>query len=380
MNERRRARELGITPGIHATGPHNAITDVAGVRVGHATVTRGEGKHVPGVGPVRTGVTAILPRSGNVFDEKVVGATFILNGAGEVSGLTQVVEWGLLETPIMLTNTLSVGEVSAAVVRYMVENYPGIGRDADVIIPVVGECDDSWLNDIVGHHVTAEHVFEAISDARGGPVVEGNVGGGTGMLCCGFKGGIGTSSRHLPEGEGGYTVGVLVMTNFGLMGDLRIDGVPVGRYLEPHFAHLETRTASYGSIIAVVATDAPLQTHQLTRLAKRAGLGIGRAGSYAAHTSGEIVVAFSTGNVVPRGDQDMVYRMDVLHDLRMDPLYQATVEATEEAILNALCMATDMRGLDDHFAPALPLDVISEILSRQRAATDAAAREVLARR
>lgn len=377
MSERRRARDLGITPGVYATGPHNGITDVAGVRVGHGTVIRGEGKHVPGIGPVRTGVTAILPRAGNVFDEKVVGGAFILNGAGEVSGLTQVVEWGLIETPIMLTNTLSMGEVSAAVVRYMVENYPTIGREADVIIPVVGECDDSWLNDIVGHHVTAEHVFEAIENAHGGPVVEGNVGGGTGMLCCGFKGGIGTSSRHLPEADGGYTIGVLVMTNFGLMGDLRIDGVPVGRYLEPHFAHMETRTSSYGSIIAVVATDAPLQTHQLTRLAKRSGLGIGRAGSYAAHTSGEIVVAFSTGNVVPRSDRQMVYRMDVLHDHSMDPLYQAAVEATEEAILNALCMATDLRGLDDHFAPALPLDEVKEILARQRAATDAAAREVL---
>src|SRR5512146_2190417 len=228
-----RARDLGIGLGRFKPGKGNALTDVAGVKVGHSTIVRGAaGPLKVGKGPVRTGVTAILPNPANVFQDRVVGGGFILNGAGEVSGMTQLLEWGLVETPIFLTNTLSVGAVSDAAVKYMVERYPGIGDEHDVIIPLVGECDDSWLNDIAGQHVRESHVFQAIQTASDGPVAEGNVGGGTGMICCDFKGGIGTASRKLPEAHGGYTIGVLVMSNFGNRHNLRVGGLPVGEMLE----------------------------------------------------------------------------------------------------------------------------------------------------
>jgi D-aminopeptidase len=363
-----RARELGISLGRFKPGRYNAITDVSGVLVGHSTIQRGAGPLKVGRGPVRTGVTAILPNKRNIFDERVVGGGFVLNGAGEVSGLTQVMEWGLIETPIFLTNTLSVGAVSDGAVKYMVERYPGIGDEHDVIIPLVGECDDSWLNDIAGRHVKESHVYEAIQTATDGPVAEGNVGGGTGMICCDFKGGIGTSSRRLPEAHGGYTIGVLVMSNFGKMHNLRVGGLPVGEMLEERYRHMRRRVTSYGSIIGVVATDAPLQTHQLNRLAKRAALGIGRVGSYAAHGSGEIVLAFSTANTIPRRTGKMVHRLKILLDQRMDPLYEAVMEATEEAILNALCMARDMEGANGNFCPALPIAEVKTWLERFRTA------------
>jgi D-aminopeptidase len=298
--------------------------------------------------------------------DRLAGGAFVLNGAGEVSGLTQVVEWGLLETPILLTNTMSVGAVSDAVARHMVEQYPGIGSEHDVIIPVVGECDDSYLNDIAGRHVTEAHVREAIANAKSGAVPEGSVGGGTGMITCDFKAGIGTSSRKLPQVLGGYTLGVLVMSNFGKMHNLRVAGLPVGEFLAEKFKNLPRRQFSYGSIIAVVATDAPLLPHQLTRLCKRVALGIGRVGSYAAHGSGEIVVGFSTGNVVPRRTRKMVYKMKLLLDQRLDPLYEAVMEATEEAILNSLCMATPMDGVDGHEVPALPLDEVRRFVDATR--------------
>jgi D-aminopeptidase len=362
-----RARELGLPLGRFKPGRHNAITDVEGVLVGHSTIVRGDpGPLKPGHGPVRTGVTAILPNESNIFMERLAGGAFVLNGAGEVSGLTQVVEWGLLETPILLTNTMSVGAVSDAVARVMVEQYPGIGSEHDVIIPVVGECDDSYLNDISGRHVTEAHVREALANAKAGPVAEGCVGGGTGMITCDFKAGIGTSSRKLPQVFGGYTLGVLVMSNFGKMHNLRVAGLPVGEFLAEKFRNLPRRQFSYGSIIAVVATDAPLLPHQLTRLCKRVGLGIGRVGSYAAHGSGEIVVGFSTANVVPRRTQKMVYKMKILLDQRLDPLYEAVMEATEEAILNALCMATPMAGVDGHEVPALPLDEVRRFIDVTR--------------
>jgi len=364
-----RARDLGIPLGRFKPGRWNAITDVAGVKVGHATVVRGPaGPLRVGKGPVRTGVTAVLPNEGQVFVERVVGGGFILNGAGEVSGLTQVLEWGLLETPIFLTNTLSVGAVSDAAVKWMVERHPGIGAQHDVIIPVVGECDDSWLNDIAGRHVREEHVYEALATASDGPVAEGNVGGGTGMITCDFKGGIGTASRKLPESMGGYTVGVLVMSNFGLRRQLRVGGLPVGEVLEARYRELPRRKQDYGSIIAVIATDAPLITHQLNRLAKRAALGIGRVGSTAAHGSGEIVLAFSTANKVPRESRKMVYRVKILLDQRLDPLYEAVIEATEEAILNALCMARDASGANGNVVPALPLDDVKELVGRWQSA------------
>ncbi len=360
-----RARDLGISLGRFRPGKWNAITDVAGVKVGHSTIIRGgAGPLRVGKGPVRTGVTAILPNPANVFEERVVGGGFILNGAGEVSGMTQLLEWGLIETPIFLTNTLSVGAVSDAAVKWMVERFPGIGGVHDVIIPLVGECDDSWLNDIAGRHVRDEHVYEALRTASDGPVPEGNVGGGTGMITCDFKAGIGTSSRKLPEALGGSTVGVLVMSNFGLMRQLRVGGLPVGEVLEERYRTLPRRQKSYGSIIAVIATDAPLATHQLNRLAKRAALGIGRVGSSAMHGSGEIVLAFSTANQVPRETRKMVYRMKILLDQRLDPLYEAVIEATEEAILNALCMARDMDGANGNVCRALPLEDVRELVAR----------------
>src|SRR5215208_6034591 len=359
-----RARDLGIRLGRYKPGRWNAITDVAGVKVGHSTIIRGAaGPLVPGHGPIRTGVTAILPNPANVFEERVVGGGFILNGAGEVSGMTQLMEWGLIETPIFLTNTLSVGAVSDAAVKWMVERFPGIGGEHDVIIPLVGDCDDSWLNDIAGRHVKEEHVAEALRTASDGPVPEGSVGGGTGMITCDFKAGIGTSSRKLPEPLGGYTVGVLVMSNFGVMRQLRIGGLPVGEVLDARYRQVQRRTRNYGSIIAVIATDAPLATHQLIRVAKRAALGIGRVGSSAMHGAGEIILAFSTANQVPRETRKMVYRMKILLDQRLDPLYEATIEATEEAILNALCMARDMDGAHGNVSKALPLEDVKELVT-----------------
>lgn len=361
-----RARELGLPLGRYRPGRFNAITDVEGVLVGHSTIIRGNGPLKVGEGPVRTGVTAILPNQGNIFMDRLAGGGFVLNGAGEVSGLTQVMEWGLIETPILLTNTMAVGAVADGVARYMVDRYPGIGDEHDVIIPVVGECDDSWLNDISGRHVKHEHVLEAIRTASGGPVPEGGVGGGTGMVTCDFKGGIGTSSRKLPEVQGGYTLGVLVMSNFGKMHNLRVGGLPVGEVLAEKFKGSPRRQMTYGSIISVVATDAPLLPHQLNRLCKRVALGIGRVGSYAAHGSGEIVVAFSTANVIPRRTRKMVYKMKILLDQRLDPLYEAVMEATEEAILNAMCMASPMRGINDNFCPALPLGDVRRFIDATR--------------
>ncbi len=361
-----RARDLGLPLGRFKPGRHNAITDVEGVLVGHSTIIRGAGPLKVGHGPVRTGVTAILPNRSNTFMERMTGGAFVLNGAGEVSGLTQVVEWGLIETPILLTNTMAVGAVSDAVARYMVDRYPGIGDEHDVIIPVVGECDDSWLNDITGRHVKDANVLEAIHTASDGPVAEGGVGGGTGMVTCDFKGGIGTSSRKLPEVHGGYTLGVLVMSNFGKMHNLRVAGMPVGEVLAEKYRNVPRRGQTYGSIIAVVATDAPLLPHQVTRLCKRVGLGIGRVGSYAAHGSGEIVVGFSTANVIPRRTRKMVYKMKILLDQRLDPLYEAVMEATEEAILNSMCMARPMTGINDNHCPALPLDEVRRFIDATR--------------
>jgi D-aminopeptidase len=358
---RHRLRQLGVRIGNHPTGRYNAITDVPGVRVGQVTIIRGHGDLRVGEGPVRTGVTAILPIR-NIFDQRVIGSGFILNGAGEVSGLTQLVEWGLMETPIILTNTLSVGTCSDAVVKYMVERHPGIGIEHDVIIPIVGECDDSWLNDIGGGHITDDHVYEALEKASDGPVAEGNVGGGTGMVTCDFKGGIGTSSRRLPPHQGGYTIGVLVMSNFGKMGDLRLDGMPIGEIIASRFEGRRLRDSTAGSIIVVVATNAPFSAHQVARLCKRSALGIGRVGSFAEHGSGEIIVGFSTANTIPRQTNKMLYRMKLLLDSAIDPLYRAVEEATEEAILNSIFMADTLDGHSGNVAYALPINDVMEIV------------------
>jgi D-aminopeptidase len=363
---RARLRDLGFSIGRFPVGPWNAITDVGGVRVGHTTLVEGEGPLEVGKGPVRTGVTAVMPNP-DIFGQRAVAGGFVLNGAGEVSGLTQVQEWGLLETPILLTNTMSVGKVSDAVVKWMTKKWPKIGNEEDVVIPLVGECDDSWLNDAVGRHVRSEHVYRAIEQAASGPVPEGSVGAGTGLITCDFKAGIGTSSRKIDIEATVYTVGILVQSNFGVMRSLRVDGTPVGEVLEGAFG-APRRERNAGSIITIVATDAPLLSPQLVRVCKRAALGIGRCGSFAAHGSGEIVVAFSTANIVPRTATRMTATLDVLLDEACDPLYEAVVECTEEAIVNALCMADEMRGPTGHVAPALPLDRLAEILKRYRQA------------
>jgi D-aminopeptidase len=368
MSTRKRLREIGVSIGRYPTGPLNAITDVGGVRVGHTTLISGEGKLERGKGPVRTGVSCVMPHV-DVYRERLIGGQFVLNGAGEVAGLTQVAEWGLIETPILLTNTLSVGKVSDAAVKWMSKKHPGIGSDEDVVIPVVGECDDSFLNDAVGRHIRSDHVYNAIEKATAGPVQEGSVGAGTGMMTCDFKAGIGTSSRTIQADVGVYTLGVLVLTNFGVMSNLRIDGVAVGELLLPEFAHLQKRVSNYGSVIAIIGTDAPLSASQLGRLSKRSALGIGRCGSYAAHGSGEIILAFSTANKVPRISEGMTHKIEILLDRAIGPLYEAVIEATEEAIVNALCMADDMTGQGGNFAPALPLDRVAEIMAKYRPVT-----------
>lgn len=386
-----RLRELGIGIGRYPTGPGNAITDVAGVRVGHSTLILGEGALSQGKGPVRTGVTAIIP-SESIVEERLIGGAFVLNGAGEVSGLTQLSEWGLLETPILLTSTLSVGKVADAAVKWLTRRYPQIGSEYDVVIPLVGECDDSFMSDAAGRHIRSAHVYHALESASGGVVPEGSVGAGTGMLTCDFKAGIGTSSRRLPPAEGGYTIGVLVQSNFGVMENLRVDGVPVGRILWREFDSAQPSGASctdssaqrsqapcipdalrrrhnYGSIIVVIATDTPLLPSQINRVCKRAALGIGRVGSIAAHGSGEIVLGFSTKNRVPRkvvGD-NLTHRLEALLDRATNPIYEAVIEATEEAILNSLCMADEMLGRDGHLAPALPLHRLLDLLQKMRA-------------
>lgn len=351
----RRLRDLGIVIGQVPPGPWNAITDVPGVMVGHHTLIHGEGRNA-----VRTGVTAIRPNRGQVFSDSLVAGSFVLNGAGEMSGLIQLTEWGLLETPIILTNTLSVGTASMATVQHMVAQHPGIGHEHDVVIPVVGECDDSFLNDIAGGHIQPEHVFSALDAACAGPVVEGSVGGGTGMVAFDLKGGIGTSSRVLAELDGGYTLGVLVMSNVGRLEDLRVDGRAVGAAIARERPPEMRRPGLYGSIIVVLATDAPLITHQINRICKRVALGIGRVGSYAAHGSGEIILGFSTANTVPRAPRSRTYTMTILNDGLIDPLYRAAIECTEEAMLNAMCAAGPMAGRLGRRIEGLPLDWLAE--------------------
>jgi len=359
-----RLRDLGISIGNFPTGKFNAITDVKGVKVGQTTLIQGDGR-ITGkkAGPIRTGVTCILPGE-NIFQEYITAGSFILNGAGEVSGLTQVTEWGTLETPILLTNTFSVGTCSSAMIHHLTEKYPSLGLEQDVIIPIVGECDDSWLNNIAGSHLKQEHVISAMESAKTGPVQEGNVGGGTGMITCDFKGGIGTSSRKISMGNSFYTMGILVCSNFGDRKDLRIDGFPIGELLATKYKDITSRKDNYGSIIAVIATDCPMSSHQLNRLCKRAALGIGKVGSYAAHGSGEIILAFSTANKTHRDNRDSLDRIKSIPDKKMNLFYSSIIEATQEAIMNALCMGEDMYGINNHFSPALPLDDVKQIMTK----------------
>jgi L-aminopeptidase/D-esterase-like protein len=375
-----RSRDLGV-PFEGTPGKFNAITDVAGVEVGHSTLITGRGPLVQGKGPVRTGVTAILPRGKN--GKPVFGAWFSLNGNGEMTGTTWVDESGFLEGPVLITNTHSVGVVRDAAIQWMLEHQPGF-RWA---LPVVAETYDGVLNDINGFHVKPPHVFAALNGARGGPVAEGSVGGGTGMLCNGFKGGIGTSSRVLPRDAGGHTIGVLVQCNYGSRRGLRIAGVPVGQEFAEAMVCVAgsqpptrewlrempscSRQSSgrdrpdpeHGSIIIAVATDAPLLPHQLERLVKRAALGLGREGSIASNYSGDIFIAFSTANDGAAADTTSV-TVQMLPNERLDPLFTATVQATEEAVTNAMIAAETMTGADDIQARALPHGRLLEILRK----------------
>ncbi len=356
-----RLRDLGVSIGATPTGPLNAITDVPGVRVGHTTLIEGSGRRKPGNGPVRTGVTVIIPND-DIYSRKLISGGFILSGAGEVSGFTQVNEWGLIETPIALTNTMSVGRVSDSVVKWMAQRYPEIREQQDVIIPVVGECDDSFLNDAVGLHIKPQNVFSALDGATSGPVEEGAVGAGTGMICCDFKAGIGTSSRVLEFGGKKYTLGVLVVANFGIMEDLRMDGYPIGRLLAAAQGTYSRRVNNYGSIITVVGTDLPLNAQQMNRVCRRAALGIGRVGSYGAHGSGEIIIGFSTSNEVPHRPKEIVDSVRMMRDSALDPVYKSVIETTEESILNSLTSAVDMEGAGNNRVPAIKLPLLKGLL------------------
>ncbi|MCC6140733.1 MAG: P1 family peptidase [Nitrospira sp.] len=364
---RQHARDLGVVIGSYSPGPFNAITDVPGVKVGHRTLISGEGALYPGTGPVRTGVTVIIPRD-DVWRKKVAAGSFVLNGTGEMTGLSWVAESGFLEYPIALTNTLNVPRVANGVMSWMIKQYPAIGIEDDTLTPVVAECDDGRLNDIQGRHVSEQDVMAALDGATGGPVAEGTVGAGTGMVSYGFKGGIGTASRALPEKEGGYTVGVLVNANHGRRPELVMGGVPVGKLYDTPKAVAEALSPgqSEGSIIIVIATDAPLDSRQLTRLAKRAALGLARTGSTARHGSGDFILAFSTANVIPHYPKEATYTLTHLADTHLNPMITATVEATEEAILNALTMATTVVGRDSHRVEAIDLNRLKAVLSETR--------------
>ena len=357
---RPRARELGITIGILPTGANNAITDVAGVTVGQTTIIKGD--------TVRTGVTAILPHSGNLFREKVPGAVFVGNGFGKLAGSTQVNELGEIETPILLTSTLSVPKTADFLVDYMLA-LPG-NEQVRSINPLVAETNDGVLNDIRGRHVTREDVFNALKIAKNGTVDEGSVGAGTGTVAFGWKGGIGTASRRLPASLGGYTLGVLVQSNFG--GVLTIDGVPVGEELGKYYlreavtagntkSKIEIPKSGDGSIIIVIATDAPLDHRQLKRLASRSMVGLGRTGSSMTNGSGDYAIAFSTANRI--NANDALRNISVLGNDAMSPLFQAVIEATEEAIINSLLKATTVTG-NGRTIEALPIDKLREILKK----------------
>jgi len=352
IQERPRLREFGIRTGILSPGRWNAITDVTGVKVGHVTLIRDA--------HIRTGVTAVLPHGENIFQIKVPGAVHAANGFGKLMGITQVEELGNIETPLILTNTLSVPTAADALIGYVLDQ-PG-NQTVRSVNPVVGETNDGYLNDIRGRHVKREHILEAIRKADTGPVEEGAVGAGTGTVCFGFKGGIGTSSRKLTARQGGYTVGVLVQSNFG--GILRIGGLSVGERLKRLPRNGDEAAEADGSCMIIVATDAPLDSRNLKRLAKRALLGIPRTGGYNSNGSGDYAIAFSTapGLRIPYRSSVPTLNREVLRNPQVSPLFQAAAEAAEEAILNSLFKARDMDGRDGHRIPALPLDRVRGLM------------------
>jgi D-aminopeptidase len=349
-----RPRELGISIGVLPTGKLNAITDVYGVKVGHATLIKGNN--------IRTGVTAILPFAGNIFQQKVPAAVFVGNGFGKLAGSTQVTELGTLESPVILTNTLSVATAMEAVIDHTLQQKGN--EQVYSVNAVVGETNDSYLNDIRGRHVLKADVLQAIEQASDGTVAEGAVGAGTGTVCFQFKGGIGTSSRKLPADMGGYTVGVLVQTNFG--GVLQIDGVPVGEELNQYYLREQLTKKEDGSCMIVVATDAPLDSRNLGRLAKRAFMGLAKTGGIAHNGSGDYVIAFSTDSTlrVAHNSRERKQTVSLLTNDAVSPLFMAAIEATEEAIINSLFAATTTKGIDGHTAEALPVEKVMAILKK----------------
>ena len=356
---RQRLRDYGIKIGLTETGEQNSITDVPGVSVGHETLINGAGKLVPGQGPVRTGVTVILPHEGNVYEEKLRAGVDVQNGAGELTGSLQIMEWGVLETPIALTNTLNVGLVHDGIVDHMLKENKEVGDRDEVFLPVVGECDDSYLNDIRGRHVKLEHVLKGIK-AASRKVAEGSVGAGTGMSALGFKAGVGTASRKLTEDLGQYILGALVVANFGTDHDLRVDGVPVGRELQKD----EGNPSNDGSIITVIATNAPTNSAQLRRLAGRVPLALGRVGSISSNSSGDIAIAFSNAERIRAREASLSQTATELSPKLLNALFRATIEATEEAILNSIFASETMKGRDDNVSPGLPIDVTLEIMKK----------------
>ena len=342
---RARARDIGIEIGSLPTGSYNAITDVSGVKVGHVTLNEGDS--------IRTGVTAVLP-SDDIWTARLFGAAHTIHGNGEATGIARINQAGWIESPILLTNTLSIGAVNDGVVRYIVKRYP----DDNIVLPIVAECYDGGLNDISGLHVTAEHAIEAIENATNGPVAEGCVGGGTGMRCYGFKAGIGTSSRVLPEERGGWTVGVLVNSNGGRRSQLRIDGVPVGKAITGS----PPKLGRDGSFIIIIATDAPLTHRQLKQLAIRATHGLARTGTPSTDGSGEFVIAFSTANIFPSSTESGTFQIQMSVNWRLSSLFQAVVEATEEAVVNSMTMATTTTGINDRTMYAIPLTALQQVM------------------
>jgi len=347
-----RVRDYGIDIGVLKTGKLNAITDVEGVTVGHETIIEGDS--------IRTGVTAILPHLGNVFQNKVPAAIYIGNGFGKLAGYSQVKELGNIETPIILTNTLSIAAATEGLITYTLNQEEN--SNVRSVNSVVGETNDSWLNDIQGRHVTEQHVLKAIANAKDGIVKEGNVGAGTGTICFGYKGGIGTSSRMLPKSLGGFTVGVLVQTNFG--GVLEINGVPIAKELQKYPYKDKILNDADGSCMIVVLTDAPLNARNLERLAKRAMLGLAKTGGIASNGSGDYVIAVSTAkeNLIPYQSDSMFNKKNELRNDDMSPLFLATIESTEEAILNSLFAAETMTGIDGHSIESLPIDKVLELM------------------
>lgn len=352
FSQNKRLRDYGIEIGVLRTGENNAITDVEGVQVGHTTVIEGDN--------IRTGVTAILPHSGNIFQLKVPAAIYIGNGFGKLAGYTQVKELGNIETPIILTNTLSVSTAVDALISYTLDLPEN--ENVRSVNTIVGETNDGWLNDIRGRHIKQEHVMSAISDAKGGKVKEGNVGAGTGTICFGYKGGIGTSSRQVPEASGGFTVGVLVQTNFG--GVLEINGVPVGKELKNFSSRFKYDVD--GSCMMVIITDGPLDSRNLERLAKRAMMGMAKTGGIASNGSGDYVIALSTAkeNLIPYSSESIYRETTTLRNDAMSSLFLAVIEATEEAILNSLFAAETTVGRDGHTIESLPKEEIIELMKK----------------